>query len=277
MSRYSLKGQSILITGGGRGIGRLMALEATRRGAARVVIWDLDGLAAESVRDEIHALGGKSLSFQVNVANRDQVDRVAAEVGVVDILINGAGIVGGKKLLESSPEMIERTFQVNVLALYWVTRAFLGGMISRGQGTVVTMASAAGLVGVARQTDYSASKFAAFGFAESLRAELAQDSPGVKSLVVCPYYVSTGMFDGVQSKFPLLLPILKPEYVAEKTLDAIELGKQQVIMPRFVRLTPLLRILPIRAFDAVVSFMGINHSMDHFVGRSPAGQKSVKQ
>lgn len=264
--RHPLKNQRVMITGGGSGIGRLLALGAARRGA-RIVIWDLDPVAADAVRDEVRAAGGEAESFALDVSNKDEVRATAAATGPVDVVVNNAGVVTGKKLLEASEEAIERTIKVNTLALFWVTRAFLPGMIERRRGTVVTISSAAGLVGVAKQTDYSASKFAAFGFAESLRVELAKDDAGVNSLVVCPYYTDTGMFDGVRTKYPLVLPILKQDYVAEKTLNAIEAGKAQLVMPRAVNALAPARTLPVFLFDKLANALGVNNTMDHFVGR----------
>ncbi|WP_120003187.1 SDR family oxidoreductase [Nesterenkonia muleiensis] len=265
--QYDLQNRKVLVTGGARGIGRLLALGAAHRGA-RVAIWDIDAAAAERVSREIHRTGAAAEAFGVDVADRTAVKAAAQSTGEIDVLINNAGVVTGKKLLEAQEDEIERTFQVNVHSLYWVTRAFLGGMVERGHGTVVTVASAAGLVGVARQTDYSASKFAAFGFAESLRAELAKDSTGVNSLVVCPSYTSTGMFDGVRTRFPLLLPILRPETVAKRALDCIERGESQLVMPRLARTIPVARAMPVRIFDRTMNFFGVNTSMDGFRGRA---------
>ncbi len=266
---HPLRNQTVLITGGGSGIGRLLALGAAERGA-RVMLWDLSAEAAESVRDEIVAMGQNAEAYTVDVSDRDSVAAAAKQTGHVDVVINNAGVVTGKNLLDASDDAIERTIRVNTLALFWVTRAFLGNMIKNRRGTVVTVSSAAGLVGVARQTDYSASKFAAFGFAESLRMELSKDNTGVNSLVVCPYYVSTGMFEGVRTKYPLLLPILSPEYVAQKTLTAIEKGRHELIMPRFVNLLSPTRVLPVAWFDKLVNQLGVNNTMDHFVGRIKA-------
>jgi all-trans-retinol dehydrogenase (NAD+) len=140
-------------------------------------------------------------------------------------------------------------------------------MVERGRGTVVTVASAAGLVGVARQTDYSASKFAAFGFNESLRAELRAGRTGVNTLVVCPYYIDTGMFDGVRTRFPRLLPILKEEVVAAKVLDGIENGRRKLVLPPLVNLVPAARLLPVGTFDRLMDVLGINRTMDQFTGR----------
>ena len=262
-----MNGSRVLITGAGSGLGRRMAMEAALRGA-EVIIWDLSTDGAEAVRDEIIAAGGKAKAFTVNVGDQQAVADAAVQVGRVDVVINNAGIVTGAKLLEATEAQIRRTFEVNTLALYWVTRAFLGGMIERESGAVVTIASAAGLVGVARQTDYSASKFAAFGFTESLRNELRTDGHSVGTLVVCPYYIDTGMFDGVRTKFPRLLPILKEATVATRVIDSIEHGREQLIMPRLARVMPLTRVFPVRGFDRLMDFFGINHTMDHFVGRT---------
>ncbi len=272
-----LSGSTVLVTGGGSGLGRRMALEAARRGA-RVLIWDISADGGADVRDEIRSAGGVAEAQAVNVADRDSVKEAAAAAGPVDVLINNAGVVTGRLLLDAADEDIQRTFNVNVMALYWVTRAFLPGMVERGGGTVVTVASAAGLVGVARQTDYSASKFAAFGFNESLRAELRAGRTGVNTLVVCPYYIDTGMFDGVRTRVPQLLPILKEEVVAAKVLDGIENGRRKLVLPPLVNLVPAARLLPVGAFDRLMDVLGINRTMDRFTGRpaeatgTPGGQ-----
>lgn len=264
--RGRFAGARVLVTGGASGIGRLMALGAAARGA-RVTVWDLDGERAEQVRDRIRSLGGTAEAAGVDVTDRARIRAAAEAAGPVDILINDAGVVTGKPLLECSDEAIERTFAVNTLSQFWVTRAFLPGMLARDRGTVVTIASAAGLVGVARQTDYSASKFAAFGFSESLRAELRKRGSRVSTLVVCPFYIDTGMFAGVRTRFPHLLPILREDAVARAVLDAIARGRRQLIMPPFVRMLPLVRMLPATAFDRVVDFFGVNETMDRFIGR----------
>ena len=264
-----INGARVLITGAGSGIGRLMALDAAARGAAEILIWDLSAESGQVVRDEIVAAGTRARSFAVNVGDSDQVAAAAEETGPIDVLINCAGIVTGKKLLDADEDAIRRVYDVNVLALYWTTRAFLPGMLERDSGSVVTISSAAGLTGVAKQTDYSASKFAALGFTESLRNELRTDGSDIGTLVVCPFYINTGMFEGVTTKFPRLLPILEENYVATKVLDSIESGREQLVMPSLVRLLPGMRLLPTRAFDRVLDFLGVNKTMDHFTGRRP--------
>jgi all-trans-retinol dehydrogenase (NAD+) len=261
-----LSGATVLITGGGNGLGRRLAIGAARRGA-RAIIWDLSAERRDAVRDDIRAHGLPAEAYAVDVSDRVAVRAAAEATGQIDVLVNNAGVVSGRALLECSDEGIERTMAVNVLALYWVTRAFLPGMVERRRGTVVTVASAAGLVGVAKQTDYAASKWAAVGFTESLRAEMRAERTGVNTLVVCPYYIDTGMFAGVRTRFPLLLPILHEGDVARSILDSIERGREQLVMPPLIRVLPAARMLPVRAFDALLDVMGINRTMEHFTGR----------
>jgi all-trans-retinol dehydrogenase (NAD+) len=266
----NVRNRITLITGAAAGIGRLLALELASRGATPV-LWDLDEKRLAPVLDELDGLtGGRAKGFACDVSDPEAVraaaERVRSEVGDPDVVVNNAGVVSGGKLLDIPDEKIRRTFEVNVLALYWVTKAFLPAMVTRNQGHVVTIASAAGLVGVSGQTDYSASKHAAVGFDESLRVELHQIAPGVKTTVVCPYYIDTGMFEGVRTRIPFLLPILQPRDVAQKIADAIERDRRLLVLPPLVRLIPAMRVLPPQAFDRLMDLFGVNVSMEHFVG-----------
>ena len=266
MTNRQLSGARVLITGGGSGLGRQLGIQAARKGA-HVIIWDRDRDAAERVRDEILAEGGSAESHVVDITEVPVVDRVAERSGRVDVLINNAGVVSGKHLLDATESDIRRTYEVNALAPYWVTRAVLPGMLERGDGAIITIASAAGYIGVAQQTDYSASKFAAVGFTESLRAEMRSLGHRIDTLIVAPFFINTGMFDGVQSKFPLLLPILQEDRVAAQILRAIEKRRLTLVLPPFARTLPLTRLLPVRWFDRLADFLGVNRTMDHFVGR----------
>jgi all-trans-retinol dehydrogenase (NAD+) len=178
-------------------------------------------------------------------------------------------VVSGRQLLELDDEGIEATFRVNALALYWVTRAFLPAMLARGSGHVVTVASAAGLIGSPRQTAYAASKHAAVGFTEALHFELRRSAPGLRTTIVCPFYIDTGMFAGVKTRFPLLLPILHEDDVVAKIVDAVQRDKPKLLMPFMVRTLPAMRLLPTWAFDRVADFFGVTAAMDEFTGRRP--------
>ncbi len=269
----SLAGRNVLITGGASGIGRLIALKTAARGG-NPVLWDISAENLDRVLQELRELTQRPAhGYICDVSDHHAVYRVAAQVkqdvGPIHILVNNAGVVTGKRLLDATDEQIQRTIAVNTMALFWTSRAFLPDMTAANAGHVVTIASAAGIVGVPGLADYCASKWAAVGFDESLRRELRQTSPGIKTTVVCPYFIDTGMFHGVKSRSSWLLPILKEESVAEKIVRAILADRPRLVMPWLPSTVPLLRILPVRVFDAIVDLLGVSNAMDTFVGRNP--------
>lgn len=273
-----INGKRALITGSASGIGRLLASRLADAGA-RLVLWDIDAAGLSRAQAELADAGFEVDIYTCDLASREEIAAVAArtlsECGPIDILINNAGIVSGKNLLDISDAEIERTFQVNTLSLFWTVRAMLPSMLERDSGHLVTIASAAGLAGTARLTDYCSSKFAAVGFDESLRLELKQQNSKVITTVVCPFYTDTGMFDGVKTRFSWLLPILKPEAVVERIVNAIRRDQRRVVMPWFVYTSWPSRVLPVDWFDALMSFFGVSHSMDEF--RHGAGKSGTNK
>ena len=269
-----LAGRRLLVTGAAQGMGLLIARGAAARGA-HVAIWDLNGRALPDAVSRIAATRRNEnqivVSDAVDVGDPDAVsgaaERLRASFGEVDVLVNNAGVVLGKRLVDLSPEEVLRTLRVNTAALFWTTGAFLPSMIERGEGHFVTMASAAGLIGVPGLSDYCASKFGAVGFHESLRSELRRTAPGVRSSLICPFFVDTGMFAGVRTRFPFLLPILQPSRVAEAAVRAIEKDRAMVVLPWFVHSLKLLRLLPAGWLDPIAAFFGIHAAMDTFSGR----------
>jgi len=269
MNYYANK--RVLITGGASGIGKLLALKIAAAGA-RTAICDIDAAAMDKVKAEAELQGLSIACFAVDLSRRDQIGRLAEEVqrqlGGVDILVNNAGIVSGKPFLECSDNEIERSLAVNLAAHIWMIRALLPGMIERGAGHLVTIASAAGIVGVARLADYSATKFACFGLDESLRAEFRKSRLRIHTTVVCPYFINTGMFAGVKTRFSFLLPILKQERVASRIFKAVARRRRRLLMPLLVYAVGPLRLLPVRWMDFIADLLGIHRAMDQFHGRS---------
>jgi all-trans-retinol dehydrogenase (NAD+) len=265
-----LRGKNVLITGAASGIGCVLAHELAREGS-NLILWDIAHPELKAVTEELRMGGANVFPYYPDVSDREAVYATAKqtmeECGPCDVLINNAGVVNGKPILEASDAEIRRTFDVNTLALFWTVRAFLPSMVERNSGHIVTIASAGGLVAAPRLTDYSASKFAAVGFDEALRLELGREGHDIETTVVCPYYVSTGMFDGVKTRFNWLLPILSPEYVAAKIVKAIKRNQGRLVLPRFVYVAPAMRLLPTRWFDRLVEFFGVSRSMDEFRGR----------
>lgn len=242
----SLKGDVVLVTGGGGGVGKHLAVKLARLGA-RVVLWDINVEGLQKTCTAVTQEGYEIASYVVDLADRPAVyaaaERVKKEIGKVDMLINNAGTVFGETLLKLSDVAIETTYKVNILSHYWTVKAFLPDMIASGKGHIVTVGSVAGLLGTYRCTDYSATKFATVGFHESLFTELrAHGHTTIHATLVCPAYINTGMFDGVT---PRLMPMLEPDYVAETMIDSIRKNEVNCVMPAAVRtLLPLKCLLP---------------------------------
>lgn len=268
----SFKNKNVLITGGARGIGLLMGQKALDRGAVKLIIWDVDEAALITAASRLSKLGYSVFTDVVDVSDHESVlksaKKVLAEHDSIDILFNNAGIVRGKNFDEQSMENIKKTMDVNSLGLMYVARAFLPAMIKNGDGYIINIASAAGLTPNPGMTVYAASKWAAVGWSESLNLELQKSKAPVKVLTVMPSYINTGMFAGVTA--PLLMPLLDPDDITTKILDAVERGKARLREPFMVKLTPFFRgVLPAKVYDFVAGkIFGVYDSMNTFIGRN---------
>jgi len=281
--RRSSRDKLVLITGAGHGIGRLLALKFAQQGA-RLALWDIQPELLRAVEQEVLVICGNSndthttqqqrvQSFIVDVASREQVATASATVlnnmGVVDILINNAGVVNGLSFLDLSHEDIQRTFNVNALAPLWTLKSFLPRMMSRNSGHVVSIASAAAYSYATGLSDYCASKAALVAFHHSLRLELRKCRSKVHSTLVLPYHIDTGMFHNIQINWLVrtLFPTLKAEEVAEKILIAIERKQHVLTLPYVLSwLIPLLLALPVTVCDWITEFVGGKAGMDSYTG-----------
>jgi short-subunit dehydrogenase len=262
---------TILITGGASGIGKLMGAATIRKGCGTLVLWDVNQKALDAVVAEFTPLLKNVKGYCVDVADTEQVraaaQRTTAECGPVDILINNAGIIVGKFFHEHTHAEIDRTMSVNADALMHVTLEFLPSMVQRNRGHIVNISSAAGMVGNPKMSVYAASKWAVIGWSDSLRLEMEKLGLNVKVTCVTPYYINTGMFDGVKTSF--FVPINKSEKAVRSIMNGIEKNKLHVRMPLIVYCLQLFKgILPTRVFDLIVGqFLKIYHTMDEFTGR----------
>ncbi|PIK60256.1 putative epidermal retinol dehydrogenase 2 isoform X2 [Apostichopus japonicus] len=136
----------VLVTGGGSGFGRLFALEFTKLGST-VVIWDINLTGAENVVKECQELGGKAFAYKVDVSNSENVyktaDDVRKDVGDVTILINNAGVVAGRYLLDAPDHLIHKTLDINIKSHFWTVKAFARSILDNNHGHFVTIASMA--------------------------------------------------------------------------------------------------------------------------------------
>ncbi|MTI87792.1 MAG: SDR family oxidoreductase [Balneolaceae bacterium] len=268
----SFKNKNVLITGGASGIGYIMGRLALERGARHLVIWDINEDALDKAAEQLRTGDASVSSNVVDVREPDAVTQAAEhlleDLPAIDILINNAGIVVGKSFSEQSMDDIRNTMEVNSLGLMYVARAFLPTMLKKRSGHIVNITSAVGLTPNPGMTIYAASKWAAVGWSESLKLELQQNSESVRVLTVMPSYIDTGMFEGVSP--PLWMPVLDPQVISEKILDAVEQNKSRLREPFMVKITPFLKgILPAPIFDFIAGkIFNVYSSMSTFKGRN---------
>ena len=270
---------NVLITGGASGIGKIMGRMALQKGAKCFIIWDINLTGIEAARKELSRYG-KVKGYVVDVSNHEIVNiaynKTVADCGDIDILINCAGIITSNKTFDQQTENeIVKTISINTLAPMFVTRAMLPDMLRRNHGHVCTIASAGGMLSNPKMSVYAASKWGAIGWSDSVRIELQEMKSDVHITTAAPYYINTGMFDGVRSP---IIPILKPEYVAKKVIRAIERNQTFKGIPfgfHFIRFWQT--VLPTRIFDFFFGkVFGIYHAMDGFTGRKKHDETKVK-
>ncbi|TCR65505.1 3-oxoacyl-[acyl-carrier protein] reductase [Bosea sp. BK604] len=190
-----------MITGGARGIG-FAAAERMPRSGAGVVLWDIDEKRLTEAAERLAPLGTVSTSV-VELTDEESVAKAAAAAiaahGKVDILVNNAGITGGNgKLWELDPATWRRVLDVNLVGPYLTCRALVPGMIERGYGRIVNIASIAGKDGNPNASHYSASKAGLIGMTKSLAKELAQ--AGILVNCVTPAAAKTEIFDQMKQE-----------------------------------------------------------------------------
>lgn len=218
-------------------IARALANEGMNLVLAARSTGDLDQVAAE-----ITALGVRALPVQCDVTDansrRALVDAATAEFGNIDLLINNAGIETVIRFEEQDEADFEHTVQVNLLGATALTRLVVPGMLERGRGHVVNVASLAGKAGTPYEAAYSTTKHGLIGFTRSLRGEYHGTGVGIS--FVCPGFVSdVGMYAdnmvniGVTS--PWTLGTSKPEKVAKAVLTAIKRNKAEIVNPNATR------------------------------------------
>lgn len=265
-----IKDSVIVITGGASGIGRIMGRRALKMGAKALAIWDINEANLDTVVRE-HATLGQVKGYKVDVSDFDAVKaaytQTVADLGAVDILINNAGIVTTNKTFDQNTQRdIERTITINTIAPMYVALAMLPDMIQRDRGYICNITSAAGLLANPRMSVYAASKWGAMGWSDSVWIELKEMKSHVGITTFAPYFINTGMFDGVKSWF---FPILDPEKAAKRVLRAIEHNVRFQGMPFAFRFARFMQgLMPMRMTDFVFGeVFGIYHAMDHFTGR----------
>ncbi|KKG17513.1 oxidoreductase [Methanosarcina sp. 2.H.T.1A.6] len=209
-----LKGQTAIVTGGGRGIGRAICLALAGEGAD-VVIAARTGKEIRETARLVERKGGRALAVKTDLrVERDVKDLISKAVnafGRIDILVNNAGVAYSKYLVETSTEEYDEIMDTNVKGIFYCTKYALPQLLKRGNGRIINIASEEGKRGVPKLSVYCASKFAIIGLTEALAYEVGG---GLQVYAVCPAGVDTRMYHSIYSD----VPTLKPEDVAKQVL-----------------------------------------------------------
>lgn len=215
MTAMKLKGQTAIVTGGGRGIGKAICLALAREGADIVIAARTEKEIRETAR-LVENEGRKSLAVNTDVRKEEEVVNMISQAvnafGRIDILVNDAGVAYRKHLVDTSTEEYDRIMDTNVKGMFFCTKYALPYLLKRGEGRIVNISSGAGKHGIPKLSIYCASKFAVIGFTEALAYEVGG---GLQVYAVCPASVDTRMYRSLHSDEP----VLKPEDVARKVLE----------------------------------------------------------
>ncbi len=238
MRLTSLRGRRVVVTGASSGIGRALAVRLAGEGA-RLALVARRREALDQAAEAVTAAGGEALVVECDVGDREAVFTAAGQVaetwGGVDLLVNNAGYGHHRPFLRWDLDDMERMLRVNYLgSLYW-TKAVLPGMVERGEGWVVFVASVAGHLASPDESAYAASKFATVGLAEALSIEV--EDAGVHVLTVCPGVIDTPFFDDeALARMPkaALRQMVQPEGLADAVVHALARGRHRLTYPRLL-------------------------------------------
>lgn len=223
----NLTGKVALVTGAGKGIGKAIAIALAHEGVHVGLLARSENQLTE-VAAELQKLGVKTSIAAADVADEAAVNAAVAhitgELGAVDILINNAGIGTFAKFLDMPPADWEHIIRVNLLGVYYVTRAALPAMIARQSGDIINISSTSGLRAAAGSSAYSASKFAVMGLSEALMQEVRKHNIRVSALtpstVATELAISNNLTDGNPDK------VMQPEDIAEFIIAQLKLNRR---------------------------------------------------
>ncbi len=229
--------QVVVITGASSGIGRETATRFGQQGAL-VVLAARNETALQEVAKEVDRLGGEAQVIVTDVAEWDQVNRLAQEAvqrfGRIDTWVNNASTGGYGTVEEMSIEEIERIIRINLMGEIYGMKAALPHLRRQGQGTIINVASVLGERSVPLQAAYCAAKRGVSGFTEALRLELEHECSGIVVTLIVPSSINTPLFDHALSKLGVkprpIPPVYEPKVVAEAILFAAEHPRRDIVV-----------------------------------------------
>jgi acetoacetyl-CoA reductase len=211
----SLKGKVALVTGASRGIGRAIAIEFARRGAAVAVNFRTGAEHAEAVCKDIQEMGGECMLIKGDVSNKEQAHRIVEQVldkwKRLDILVNNAGITRDRTLRKMTEDDWDQVISVNLNGTFYCTSAAVPAMMNQKFGRIINISSVVGQSGSFGQANYSASKGGIIAFTKTLALETARYN--ITANVIAPGYTSTEMVQAI------------PKEIAERVKATIPLGR----------------------------------------------------
>jgi len=261
--------ETIVITGGASGLGLLLAQVYGMRGAS-VAVLDI-----KRMNEEARGI----VFYNCDVGDRSQVEQAAkairADLGTPTVLINNAGIVNGKPMLELTAEEVEQNFRVNLLSHFNTIQTFLPGMLDAGRGTIVTIASVLGHLGSANLSDYTSSKAGLIAMHRSLQAELRHSGHisacNIKTVLCTPGQLNTPLFAGLQTPSAFLAPVVEPIDLAKEVIKIVDAGDSgEISLPLYAQWIPWLNVLPAGLQRMVRAMSGLDSAMEkmHTVRKS---------
>jgi len=232
-----LRGRNALVTGAGGGLGAYIARALADEGV-NLALTDLPEASVDGLSAELRTRGIEVEHAPADLTDRDERRRLIAwaedALGPIDILVNNAGVEFGGDFLATDEEELELTVAVNLLAVMDLTRMIVPGMLERGHGHVVNMASLAGKVPTPHLASYAASKHGVVGFTSAMRAELGTEPVGFSA--ICPGLVSrAGMFGRIEPYLesgPRPMGTIPPERVGEGAVRAIRENVAEIVLNR---------------------------------------------
>jgi len=211
----SLAGQTALVTGGSKGIGKAICLALAKEGANVIIAARNESEIKETI-DKLKAMGSKALAIRADVRSEEDVRRLISmtidKCGRLDILINNAGVAYKKRLEETILEEYDKIMDTNLKGIFLCTKYAIPYLRESKNGKIINISSVGGLHGLPDFSVYCASKFGVNGITESIATELEGE---IKVYAVCPGAVDTDMYRSIFSN----RPPLKPEHIAEKVLE----------------------------------------------------------
>ncbi len=232
-----LRGRNALVTGAGGGLGAYIARALAAEGV-NLAVTDLPGSSVDGLSAELRTRGVQVEHAPADLTDRDERRRLASwaadALGPIDILVNNAGVEFGGPFLDTSPEQLELTVAVNLLAVMDLTRLLLPGMLERRRGHVVSMASLAGKLPPPQLASYGATKHGVVGFMGALRGEFADEPVGFSA--ICPGFVGrVGMFGRLEPYIEggsVPMGTIPPERVGEAIVHAIREDVGEIVLNR---------------------------------------------